>query len=441
MTRLIPHVLFMLLVSGTVACAQNAEMLRVDGRAARLDGKFDTAITKLQEASRAEPDNADIHVEIGLALTGVSRYSEAGAHFRRALDIAPSYIDARLGLARLEYFQGRLATARQMATELGKAEPDSGAPELLAEIDKADAAEQAVQQAAMKAAQDAADARATAQKAMAQAAQKPAPIRKIAKAAPRKKKAPVPRIDLAAYDITPASAPEPKRWRIDLDGSHSHLTGDRPSWKEASARIGYETRPGTAISGGVQFADRYSQDDTYFDVRIDHKFSASTSVYLQAGATPDADFLPEWSLGAGGAQRIIERNGWVASTVATVDGRVSEYTTGTVQTYSTGVEQYFMDGRMWLTFRWLHLIDGDGDYHNGYLVRGDVVFNDSLRIFAGYADAPESDQGLTFVSRSVFGGAVFALDERIDLKFSLAHEERVGLFDLNSLSMGLTYRF
>jgi YaiO family outer membrane protein len=413
MTRLIPHALFMLLVSGAAASAETAEMLRVEGRAARLTGKFDTAIDKLREATQAEPGNADIHVELGLALTGGKRYGEAGAEFRRAMEISPDYSEARLGLIRLEYFQGRFAEARKLAAQMAAEEPESGADVLVAQIDKAIAAGK----------KDAS--------------------RKAAAGAEGKRKAmtSTTRINLGPYDVTPASAPPPTRWRLDLDGSRSKLSGDRPTWIEASGRAGYEVRPGTTVSGGFQAARRYDQDDTYLDVRLDHKLSDATSFYIQTGATPDPDFLAEWSASGGAAIRLLKQPGFFAATVLTMDARHSDYTTGEIQTYSLGLEQYFMDGRIWLTARWIHMVDADGGQHDGYLARADVIVNDQVRLFAGYSDAPETDQGLTFDTRSLFGGAVIALDERTDLKISFAHEERVDLFDLNSISTGITYRY
>ena len=373
MIRLIPHVLFMLLVSGAATYAENAEMLRVEGRAARLAGQLDHAIAKLQQATDVEPRNADIHVEMGLTLTGLKRYAEADAAFRHALEIAPNAVDARLGLARLAYFQGRYVAARARAIELAGEAPDSDAKGLLAQVNRAIAAQ----------------------------------TRKSGKAAPPRKTmtretmAQTTRIDLDAYDVTPA--PTPTRWRIDLDGSHSTLSGDRPAWLEANGRIAYDVQPGTALSGGVQAARRNDEVDSYLDVRLDRKLSPSASFYLQSGMTPNADFLAEWSLGMGGAVRLYQQPGVFAATVLTLDTRFSEYTTGMVETYSTGLEQYLMGGRIWLTLRWIHIIDADGGHHDGYLARGDVMVNDQLRIFGGYADSPETDDGLAVIARSLFG--------------------------------------
>jgi YaiO family outer membrane protein len=419
----------------------------------------------LQKATQLDPANSDIHVEMGIVLTGLRRYDEAAAHFRRALELTPNYTDARLGLARLDYFQDRFPEARAVAIQIAAEQPGSDARPLVEEIDKAiamkraeeiAAAERAEESQRVAAAAQAEDARkqaAAEQEALRRkaAAAQAEESRKMAKASPaptpapaaRKAKSPTTRIDLAAaYDITPPPpAPTPTRWRIDLDGSHSNLSDDLPKWNEAAGRVAYEVNPSTTVSGGLHVAERYDLEDAHVDVRLDRRLSPSATFYLQAGVTPAADFLPEWTIGAGGSLRIAKDSGMFAATVLTLDTRISDYTTGTTQTIAPGFEQYFLDGRIWLTMRWIHLIDPDGGHHNGYLARGDVMVNDWLRLFVGYANAPETDLGLTFDTESVFGGLVYAVNDRTDFKINIAHEEREDLFDLNSISTGFTYRF
>jgi YaiO family outer membrane protein len=468
MRRLIPHALFMLLVSGTVASAQTAEMLRVEGRSARLNGQLDHAMVTLQKATQLEPANSDIHVEMGIVLTGLRRYDEAAAHFRRALELTPNYTDARLGLARLDYFQDRFPEARAVAIQVAAEQPGSDARPLVEEIDKAIALKRAEEIVAAERAEEAqrvaaaaqaenerkqaaAEQEASRRKAAAAEAEQsrkmaraaPAPVPAAPAPAARKTRSAPTRIDLAAaYDITPPpSAPTPTRWRIDLDGSRSNLSGDLPKWTEAAGRVAYEVNPNTTVSGGLHVAERYDLEDAHVDVRLDRRLSPSATFYLQTGVTPAADFLPEWTAGAGGTLRVAKDSGLFAATVLTLDTRISDYTTGTTQTIAPGFEQYFLDGRIWLTMRWIHLIDADGGHHNGYLARGDVMVNDSLRLFVGYANAPETDLGLTFDTESIFGGLVYAVNDRTDFKISIAHEEREDLFDLNSISTGFTYRF
>ena len=76
--------------------------------AARHAGDPGRAVELLEPLLRANPDNADAWVQLGYAQLALGRPSDAERSFERALTIAPSYTDARDGLA--------LARKRRVAT-------------------------------------------------------------------------------------------------------------------------------------------------------------------------------------------------------------------------------------------------------------------------------------------------------------------------------------
>jgi YaiO family outer membrane protein len=53
-----------------------------------------------------EPNNSDAHLQLGLALLGAGELDAAETSFRRTLEIAPGYDDARIGLARIRQQRG-----------------------------------------------------------------------------------------------------------------------------------------------------------------------------------------------------------------------------------------------------------------------------------------------------------------------------------------------
>lgn len=406
------------------ANAQDAEALRQQGREARQSGQFDRALQSIQEAVKLQPDNADIQLELGLALMGLMRFDEAQAALRRTLDLAPNYVDAKLALARIAYFTGDLSEARSIAEALLAEQPNEAASELITRLDAAIAAQKA------KANQIALPSR------------KPAPTKAEAKpaapAAPRLKRS------IANPPERPATSPKPiatKRWRLDTSAYRARLSGNRPEWRELHNRLAYSLSPGTIIAGSVQMASRYKIADSYVEARVDHQLLPGFSVFLRGGGTPSADYLPKWAIGGGGAARLYQKKGAISATVLTLELRDAHYVSGPVRTISPGFEQYFFDGKLWLTGRWIHLINEAREHHQGYLIRADALFNDDLRIFIGYANAPETSDGLTFDTRSLFGGIVVGLNDQIDLTVSAAHERRVGLFDLMSITAGIAYKF
>jgi YaiO family outer membrane protein len=94
--------------------AGQVDMLYSAGVAARLDQRFDEATDLLARASRLQPENADIWVQLGFAHSAAGRPDEARAAFEQAIFLAPAYVDAHLGLARLAFWRGDLDEAGQL---------------------------------------------------------------------------------------------------------------------------------------------------------------------------------------------------------------------------------------------------------------------------------------------------------------------------------------
>jgi len=373
-----------------------AAELKAKGIEARKAGKFEEAVRLLTEAAKLSPDDADIQVELGLALTPLKRYAEARAAFKRALELAPNYTDAKLGIARLDYYEKRYAEARAAVQAILKEQPDNGdARELLGQIDKAIAAEAAEKKRIA---------------ALEEAARKAAEL-------------------------------EALRWRLDVNGGWSGLTGPRPDWWEGDARLSYIINPRYTVSGFIDQARRFGVDNTLLAGRIEHRPGPKFNDYLVVAGTPNASFFPIVAVGAGFGWKVREGKDPINASVLTFDGRYARYITGNVRSFNPGVEQYFFGGRFWVTARMVNVVDQDNIYSNGFLVRGDWQMFDKWRIFGGYADAPENVDANIVRTRSIFGGIVYDWDERTTWRASVGHDDRVGLFEQILVSAGVSRRF
>lgn len=103
-----------------------------------------SSIERLTREAEAEPNNSDAQVRLGLALMHERRFDEARRAFEKALVLAPNYHDARIGLARIAFFQGNLDAAEQALKELRERAPDNAeAKELAEQIERARRAAQA----------------------------------------------------------------------------------------------------------------------------------------------------------------------------------------------------------------------------------------------------------------------------------------------------------
>lgn len=93
--------LLALLAVSLVAAAPGVPSRYDQAVAARLAGDQTRAISILRGVVLAELDNADAHLQLGLALLARGDLDAAEASFRRTLEIAPDYQDAKDGLARV----------------------------------------------------------------------------------------------------------------------------------------------------------------------------------------------------------------------------------------------------------------------------------------------------------------------------------------------------
>lgn len=344
----------------------------VRGVEARRVGNYPLAVEFLTRALATDPGDVDTRLQLGLALYGAGRIEDAERAFQETLVVAPDYDDARIGLARIAYRRGDAAGARRLIEGIASCNVD--AAELRARL-----------RAQSGLLQPTGDGLAT------------------------------------GAGIATSDAPRDARWRVDLDGSYSVLNRGREDWQEGTLRLTRFVDRDTAVGGAVEVSRRFGNIDVFGETRIDHRFAPGASGYLAVGGTPSADFRPEWQVSGGGALRIVPgRN----PTVLTLNARQSHYRTGDIQLLSPGIEQYLAGGRAWLTGQWINSFDEDGDHLSGYLVRGDVLATDRLRLFAGLADAPETSEGIAQEVFAVFGGGSYEITERTAVRLSVAHEDR-----------------
>jgi YaiO family outer membrane protein len=106
----------------------------------RRAGRTDAALAELRALAQSTPNDADVWLNLGLALMQKRDFKAAEAALSRGLQLAPQDPDLRVADARLAYFDGRYAEAR---ARLGPALAQSPTPEAQALLDQIAAAEQA----------------------------------------------------------------------------------------------------------------------------------------------------------------------------------------------------------------------------------------------------------------------------------------------------------
>ncbi|MDF1600819.1 YaiO family outer membrane beta-barrel protein [Mesorhizobium sp. YIM 152430] len=237
-----------------------------------------------------------------------------------------------------------------------------------------------------------------------------------------------------------ASASDARRWRLDIGTEASALSGGRSSWTDSAAGLSYRATDRTSVGGRVRHARRSGADDWQVEGRIDHRLTDRIAVHGLAAATPDADFLARSSFGIGGTWRLFDGTSVTGPAIFGIDSRYDTFALANVWTFAPSVQVFTADERFGFTARWIHAEDDRGTVADGFLLRADWTATERLRLFAGYADAPEISDGQLDETETVFGGLAFDVTDRLTLTGSYAHERRE-TFDRDTFGIGLSLRF
>ena len=131
-----------------------------------------------------------------------------------------------------------------------------------------------------------------------------------------------------------------------------------------------------------------------------------------------------------------------AATVVNVDARWRRYATGNTININPGVTQYLFGGATWTTATWLNGHDtATGKRLPGWAMRGDWQGHERIRLFAGYADAPEVDAGATVGVISKFTGITVQMMENLAATAALSQERRKQSYTRNEATLSLGVRF
>lgn len=238
--------------------------------------------------------------------------------------------------------------------------------------------------------------------------------------------------ELAAA-LTAARAGSGLRWRFDAVVSAAGLSKGLASEQGGYVALTRTSAEGRFATVAVEHRRRFDREDTYGEVSFGGRLG-----YLAFGATPGADFRPEWSVrgGLSHAPRALG-GGWTAA--LGLDAVWSRYPVGDVRTLAPTLSVARGEG-LALTGRWINVVDERDEHRSGYAVRAAWRPAPRAQLAAGWSDAPESSDGVTVKVRSASLDAAYDLAPRTTLRIGAVHEERKA-YDRDELTLGITQRF
>lgn len=234
-------------------------------------------------------------------------------------------------------------------------------------------------------------------------------------------------------------APKQKRWQINFGNQVSEFARQgRPNWSETSLRLTHFAADREwSLFSAVHTYNRNNNNDTMIHFGGSYRFTKDTAGYAWTAITPEADYRPEWSLAAGG-QTVLDKS--IMPVSALLDTKFELYTLTNSITFKPGLRIDPADG--WgLSSHFITVMTKDGYPLYGWDARIDGIAFDTVRFFAGFANAPEYEEGSTVGTKTIFGGFGFDVNSDLGLQLSYARDDREQSYIRHVYYVGTSYRF
>jgi YaiO family outer membrane protein len=196
----------------------------------------------------------------------------------------------------------------------------------------------------------------------------------------------------------------------------------------------------TAIHGKITRYDEFSAVDVEYEAGIDHALSDNLNLYASGTISINADFRPEYRVAGGGVLNISGMNDKSLPAWLTLDSRYDNYEDTRILTAKLGlgiepIEGWSIAGRAIVLFQ----EDAKRLYGKDFRVDGSIT--DTLHVYAGYADVPETVAAVTVETQTWFGGVIVDLTPETALRIGYARDNRENSYIRQVINASISYRF
>lgn len=230
-------------------------------------------------------------------------------------------------------------------------------------------------------------------------------------------------------------------WQIDTGYEYSRFSR-RPqtSWRQEYMQLNrFLDARKTVIHGRIERYDQFTNIDTAYELGADHVFAPWMNGYIHATVSPEADFRPDLRISTGGEIRL-DRNPqgpawWLALALR------EDYYTNTAA-FSANPALRFEPREGWAVTARLITVSPRGEKTlYGQEARCDGTVRDGFRFRLGYADAPETESGVTVNTKTIYGGIAADFTPAHTLNLNVARDDRENSYVRQVYSVGFSYRF
>ncbi len=380
------------------------------GMRLKADNKLEAAAKEFEGVLAQNPRDGKALEQLAVIQGWLGRYNESIASWQRLLAIEPGREDARIGIARVQYWSQQPAAALQTLDDVLSRQPRSAEALTL----KGDV---------LLARQQVPAAREAYQLALANGGDPAELQKKIARIV------------------------SPSQWRLDTGFGSDNFSNSRGTEYNGFVQLGYQVSPTLSVYGRYELARQFGSNDTTYFVGSYWQPAPDWLLFGEIGQTPSADFRPNNQVQVGLeylGNRYLQplltyRHARYAGTTTATPGVVSGK--GNVKTLTPGVRL------IWPGAGNLELRVGSSDNIDGSTTRVsqlrlNLEAGDSWSPYIAYFNGKEALPPQSAASfKVVVLGAVYRLNDTWSLRADLANEQRRNFYTRNSLALGVGYRF
>lgn len=232
------------------------------------------------------------------------------------------------------------------------------------------------------------------------------------------------------------------QWQLDTGYEHSALSRTaQPDWNQQFMQLNrFLNDRKTIIHGRVARHNQFRNIDSEYELGITQRFHEGLIGYTAFTFSPDADFRPDYRISAGGKVRIADDTSEIFPVWLTLDGRYDTYANTRILNLNPGLR--IEPTKAWAFSGKVIAVDEESvSPIYGYELRADNRISDEWRLYAGYADAPESVAGVVVDTVTYYGGASVDVTPFTTLRLSYARDDRENSFIRQVVNASISYRF